>query len=133
MERLDIYDELSEGMKKYLSTYGWHFSKRAFEWAVSKMKDRNGQKVQPMTKDAIEAQIKTAGITIDNNLHYDVPYVFQMAMSDYMGSSLKDVKSVAQFTKDYLDDKDGSPTRAMDEFYGACIGKGCIIDWWSLI
>lgn len=30
-------------MKEYLDTYGWHFSKKMCEWAVSMMKRKNPQ------------------------------------------------------------------------------------------
>lgn len=28
MSRMDVYERLPEGMKEYLSNYGWHFSKK---------------------------------------------------------------------------------------------------------
>ena len=35
--RLDNYGAYPSGMKEYLSIYGWHFSKKMCEWAVSRM------------------------------------------------------------------------------------------------
>ena len=46
MDRLDYYDILPEGMDAYLSNYGWHFSKKMCEWAVSNMRDRNDKRIQ---------------------------------------------------------------------------------------
>ena len=40
--RLDVYEKLPSGMEKYLAEHGWNFSKKLCEYAVSKMKDRNG-------------------------------------------------------------------------------------------
>lgn len=40
-QRLDVYDYFPDGMTDYLSIYGWHFSKKMCEWAVSKMKAEN--------------------------------------------------------------------------------------------
>ena len=37
MERLDSYSGYPSGMEEYLSAYGWHFSKKMCDWAVSKM------------------------------------------------------------------------------------------------
>ena len=31
---LDIYDEMPKDMKKYITNYGWHFNKRAYEYAT---------------------------------------------------------------------------------------------------
>jgi hypothetical protein len=33
------------------------------------------------------------------------------------------------FVKDYLDDVDGSPTRALDEYYAKCIACGTPFSW----
>ena len=38
----DIYDRIPEDMKAYLSNYGFNFSKKMCEWAVSKMKTKSG-------------------------------------------------------------------------------------------
>lgn len=43
--RLDVYEKLPSGMEKYLAEHGWNFSKKLCEYAVSKMKDRNGNKI----------------------------------------------------------------------------------------
>lgn len=128
-ERLDIYEDLPKGMRRYLSTNGWHFSKALCDHAVGKMVGRNGDKYNPVTKQEVDAQFKSANVTLKNDVLYDATYVFNMAMSDYYGGSLKSMENVCMFVKDYLDDKDGTPTRAMDEYVGRCIGAGCPIPW----
>lgn len=120
-------------MREYLSTNGWHFNRAFFEWAVGKMKDRNGQKLQRIDKETVDGHLRNAGVTLKNNTLYDAAYVFNMAMADYYGSSLKDYNAVALYVKDYLDDTDGTPTRAMDEFVGRSIGAGCPIPWDDLL
>lgn len=37
-QRLDTYSRFPSGMREYLEAYGFHFSKKLYEWAVSKMK-----------------------------------------------------------------------------------------------
>ena len=37
------------------------------------------------------------------------------------------------YVKDYIDDPDGNPTRAFDEFYVNCIAKGIDIPWGDVI
>ena len=37
-QRLDIYDKFPSGMQQYLGCYGWHFSKRMAQFAISRMK-----------------------------------------------------------------------------------------------
>ena len=34
---LDIYDEMPYSMKKYIANYRWHFNKKAYDYATSKM------------------------------------------------------------------------------------------------
>lgn len=133
MERLDTYEKLPSGMDKYLSTYGWHFSKKLCNWATSKMKNRQGQHFEPYDKEKVESLLKQFGISLKNDVGYDKVYVCNMARADFYGSSIKDQQSLAQFVADYLDDIDGSPTRAMDEYVGRMIGGGCPIFWEDVI
>lgn len=133
MDRLDTYNALPPAMGEYLSAYGWHFSKKLCECACKAMKDRNGQKHTMKSKEDVDAELKAQGIELKNDKGYDACYVFNMAVSDYYGSSLQDKASIAKFVKDYLDDLDGTPTRAMDEYVGRCIGAGCPIIWEDVI
>jgi hypothetical protein len=73
--------------------------------------------------------LKQHNIELKNNVGYDAVYVYCMAMADYYGSSLADKQHVVLFVRDYLDDPDGTPTRAMDEYMGRCIGAGKPIIW----
>ena len=43
-QRLDTYSRFPSGMREYLEAYGFHFSKKLYEWAVSKMKVKDGQR-----------------------------------------------------------------------------------------
>ena len=129
MDRLDHYDDIPKDMRAYLRSYGWHFNKALYQDAVSKMISRDGKPVQEMSKDELDEVMKQYNIKIKNDVGYDAVYVFCMAMADYYGSSLTDKQHVALFVKDYLDDPDGTPTRALDEYVGRCIGAGTPVMW----
>ncbi len=134
MERLDYYDITPMGMDAYMASHGRHFSKPLLEWAVSMMRDRKGNKVQAPEKKVLDDKLNAYGITIERNSgYYDPLYVWCMAKSDYYGSSISDEAHLVQFVKDYIDDKDGNPTRAFDEFYINCIAKGIDIPWADVI
>lgn len=133
MERLDYYDILPAGMDAYLSNYGRHISKPMYKWAVSMMKDRNGNKVKPEDKEVVRHILEANGIDIKNDKAYDVPYVFMMAKADYFGSSIQDEVHLVRFIKDYLDDPDGSDTRAFDELYAKTVALGIPIDWGDVL
>lgn len=129
MDRLDHYEEIPGEMRAYLRAYGWHFSKALCEEAVSKMRGRDGKPVNPIEKKELDELLKQQGVELKNNEGYDAVYVYCMVMADYYGSSITDKQHAVQFVKDYLDDPDGTPTRAMDEYMGRCIGAGKPIMW----
>ena len=133
MERLDYYEMRPSGMDAYLSNYGRHISKQMYLWAVSQMRDRNGGKMKPIEKEDVKNMLASYNMEIENNKAYDVPYVMSMAKADYYGSSIEDERHLVKFVKDYLDDKDGSETRAFDELYVKTIAMGIPIDWEDVI
>lgn len=134
MDRLDYYDITPKGMDAYLSSHGRHFSKPMLEWAVSMMKDRKGNPGVVLEKKRFDELMRAYNQTLSRNEgYYDGLYVWAMAKSDYFGSSVIDEQHLAMFVKDYIDDVDGNPTRAFDEFYINCIAKGVDIPWEDMI
>jgi len=134
MDRLDYYDITPKGMDAYLASHGRHFSKPMLEWAVSMMRDRNGKRQSVPEKKQLDETFKTYGVEISRNKgYYDALYVWCMAKSDYLGSSIQDDAHLALYVKDYIDDRDGDETRAFDEFYINCIAKGIDIPWADVI
>lgn len=132
-ERLDDYDMMPRGMREYLSYHGRHFSKPMYEWAVDMMETRDGGKVKSITKEAFDEKMKSLGVSVKNDMGYDLPYVWAMALADYMGSSIVDEQHLAKFVKDYADDRDGSKTRAFDEFYAKTLALGIPILWEEVV
>lgn len=131
--RLNLYEKNPSGMNEYLSMYGWHFSKKMCQWAVSMMTDRNGAPLKLMTKEEADELLKRYGIKITNDKGYDVPYVVAMKKSDCWGSSIKDDMVLALAVKDYLDDKDGYEGLALTRFVADCDGSGTPIIWEDMI
>ena len=131
--RLDYYDILPAGMEAYLSNYGHHISKPMYKWAVSQMRDRNGKKAQPMDKEEVMGILRANSVEVERDYAYDVPYVYMMAKMDYYGSSIMDENHLAKYVHDYLDDIDGSDSRAFDELYVKMVALGIPIDWQDLI
>lgn len=109
--------------------YGCHFSKKLYEFAVSMMKDRSGNKVEPKTKEQVSEFLRTNGVTLKNDKGWDAAYVHAMATADYWSSSITDNTHLALFVKDYIDDPDGSKTKAFDHFVVDCRVKDEPIFW----
>ena len=120
-------------MGAYLSNYGHHFSKLMCEWAVSKMRDMNGNRVKMRDKEQVDDILKANGVEIENNHGYDAVFVFHMCLSDFLGSSVVDEKHAALYVKNLLDDRDGYDGIAFDRFVADCNGKGVPIIWEDLI
>lgn len=129
MDRLDHYEDMPREMRAYLKAYGWHFSKALCEEAVRKMTSREGKPIQMVSKEELAEVMKQYNVKLKNDVGYDAVYVYCMGMADYLGSSVTDKQHLALFVKDYLDDPDGSPTRALDEYVGRCIGAGTPVMW----
>ena len=134
MERLDYYDILPSGMEAYLAAHGRHFSKPMLEWAVSMMRDRNGNKMRLIDKKRYDELMKVYNQNLERTEgFYDGLYVWHMASADYFGSSVIDEQHLAMYVADYINDRDGNPTRAFDEFYVNCIAKGIDVPWLDMI
>ena len=126
------------GMREYLDVYGWHFSKKMCEWAVSKMKRKNtatgkSEPVDYVDKEKVDEILKKNNVKLENDIAYDSVYTFAMARADYLKSSIADEAHLALFVKDYLDDEDGYPEIAFTRFYADCIAKGIPIIWDDVI
>ena len=121
-QRLDAYDRFPSGMKEYISQYGWHFSKKMCEWAVSKMKTKDEstgkqKKLDALKKDEVEELLKKYGIKLEKDAGYDCVYAANMGKADYYKSSIADESHLALFIKDYIDDTDGYDGLPFTRFY----------------
>lgn len=115
--------------EEYTDQFGCHFNKKLYEWAVSMMRDRNGNKITPKTKEQVTEFLRTYGITLKRDKGYDAAYIHAMVMADYYGSSITDDGHLALFVKDFLDDPDGTDSKAFDHFVVDCRAKGEPIFW----
>ncbi len=129
MKSLDIYIPRPEEMTAYLARHGWHFSKKAFGMAASKMRKGKGEKIEPMSYDEIDNILKKYAIDVKNDNGYDKAYVASMCRADYFGSSVEDEKHLAFFVRDFLDDPDGSDEKAFRHWYVDMVSMGVDIPW----
>ena len=136
--RLDSYDIYPSGMREYLSTYGWHFSKKMCEWAVSRMyKDgednKPEQSIPNYTRERVDLLLKRFNLKLEKNKGYDDVYIANMCKFDFLGSSIDNEMKLAQFIKDYIDDADAYEGMPFTRFYADCIGSGTPIMWEDMI
>lgn len=141
---LDIYDymegdEKTEDQILYLRKYGWHFSKKAIEFAVSKMWKRdpaNPEKkkaIELVPVERIDAMLEKHGIKLKNEVAYDHSYVYHTIMADKWGSSIEDEQHAALAVKDTIDDPDAADGTVFRMWVAKLIGEGTWIPWRKLI
>lgn len=129
---LDIYDDMPPAMKAYISNYGFHFNKKACEYAVKRMK-KNAGKIDPYTQEQVKELFSRYGITLKNDTMHDATYVANMAKADYLGKSLPNEQYLAMFVRDYIDDEDGCGEEAFRRWIADSVGRGEPIDFEEIL
>lgn len=123
---------ISEPMKRYINRYGWHFSKKMYDWAVRKMRTIDGRSILPLEKISLETIMNRNGYRCNCD-NYDACYVYSMAYSDFLTSSLQDEEQLCRYVQDYLNDEDGYDSIAFVRFYADCAAKNITINWDEMI
>lgn len=127
------YDEIPEGMKRYINNYGCHFNKKLCDEAAKRMYKRvDGRKeyIKPYTKEQINTLLEAENIRLDMDVLYDKVYVANMCQADFLGSSVpKDDKHLALFIKDMIDDPDAPDGYIFNRFYSDTVFSNTPIDW----
>lgn len=131
---LDIYDDMPDGMRKYIQNYGWHFNKKAYEYATKFMTRINPitkkeERVEAYTKQDVDKLLEDYNITVKNKIMYDYVYVATMCKADYLSKSIKDKEHLAMFVRDTVDDFDASDTTTFRRWVATMVGNGEPIDW----
>lgn len=132
---LDMYDEdLPEEMKRYLKHNGWHFNKKACDFAIELMRKKNTatnkiEKVEKLTKEQVDALLTKYGVTLENNVGYDYVYIANLGKATLFKSSIPDEAHLALYVKDIIDNDmagDGEVMRAWD---AKMTSMGIPIEW----
>lgn len=135
---LDMYEDMPREMRAYLRNYGFSFSKRACEYAVSRMRKMNtatgkSEKIEPYSKDKVEEMLAKHGVKLENNIGYNFVYIFHMILADYWKSSVTDEEHLCKMVKDIIDDVDDNPDNVFRRWIISMDGNGEPIDWEELL
>lgn len=135
---LDIRDDMPRDMKRYISEYGFHFTKRAYLYAADKMRKYNAatgklEKVEPYTKEQVDEILVKYSVKVENSEMYDYVYIAQMCRMDYLKSSVPDEQHLALFVKDTCGDPDASSETPFRRWMATMVGNGTPIDWSDLV
>lgn len=126
---LDKHDTFGKDMDRYLDEYGWHFTKKLCNYAVSRMRTKDNERLEPITAEKYKELITKYGIVINNDIMHDGVFVANMCKADYYKRSIPDEQHLAMFVKDYLDDIDAPNGVAMRRWFISAMGAGEPIDW----
>ena len=135
-DSLDMDDELPEDMIANLRHNGRHFNKKLCEFAVRQMKSTNfptGEvvKLKAMSKDTLDALLKTNNIELKENQLYDYVFVANMCKADFLGSSVPDEQHLCKYVRDVIDDVDGYDGIVFNRWYADMCRKGIQVDWYD--
>ena len=92
----------------YIGENGWHFNKKACEYAVQYLKDKDKKPIKPLSKEEVDQMLQKYGIKLEKSVGWDYVYVANMAKSDMDVSPLSDEKSQALYVKVVIDDADAA-------------------------
>lgn len=134
---LDIYDEMPKHMKIYISNYGWHFNKEAYEYAVSfinnlSIKNNAVDKIIGYTKEEVDNLLQAYGVVLDNKILHDYVYIATMCKANFLNKSIIDEYHLCLYIKDYVDNSNYSTETIFREWVATMVGNGCPIDWKEL-
>lgn len=135
---LSTYNYIPAEMRAYLRNYGYSFSKRACEYAVSQMLRKNKatgklEHIEYCPKEKVEEILSSNGITLENNVGYNFVYVANMIMADRWKSSIDDELHLAKAIKDEIDDEDAVPESIFRCWMTKMEDKGFPIPWEDMI
>ena len=121
-------------MKAYLRNYGFSFSKKACEWAISLLRKENPstkkeEKIEPWSKEQVDELLKKHNITLENNVGYNYVYVANMLRADKYKSSIPDEQHLAMGIKDVIDDVDATPRLVFKQWITKMDDDGEPIEW----
>jgi len=130
------YDEIPEGMKRYINNYGCHFNKKLCEEASSRMYIiSNGKKeyIKPYKKEEIDNMLAMYQVTLRNNKLYDAVYVANMCKADFLGKSIPNEEHLIKYVKDVIEDPDAEEGYIFNRFYADCVFMNNPIEWDDMI
>ena len=125
-------------MKAYLRNYGYSFSKKACEFAVSHMKRENKstgkmEKIDPYSKEKAQELLEKYGVKLENNIGYNFVYVLNMSLADYWKESIEDEEHLAKHVKAIIDDVDDNPDNLFRMWIAKMDGNSIPIPWEDIL
>lgn len=125
-------------MKAYLRNYGYSFSRKACDFAVSLMRKKDKatggtEEIEPLSKDKVEEMLSRYGVKLENNIGYNSVYIANMSLAGYMKESIEDEHHLAKHVKAIIDDVDDNPENIFRMWIAKMDGNGIPIPWEDIL
>lgn len=136
---LDMYDDdIPEEMRRYLRHYGWHFNKKACDYAVSLIRKKNAntgkmEKVDKLGKEQVDAMLTKYGVQIENTFDYDYVYLANKLKSVMFKSGISDEQHLAMAIKDVIEDSENGDGEIMRKWDAEMTSRGIPIEWDEIV
>ena len=116
--------------ERFIYEQNWHgqFSKKLAEWAIHKMKGKDGMPVNTKALDDVTRGMKEHGVELPDKYRFTAWYLWNMAIADYP-HALQSDEQRAYFVWETLMDPDGCPANTLDCFVVKMQNAGEPIDW----
>lgn len=121
---MDMYNTTDKEI--YIAENGWHFNKKACDYAVQSLRGMDNKPIKPLSKEEVDEMLKRQGVKLERNVGWDYVYAANMGKSD-MDSS--DEKNLAQYVKRTIDDADAADGELMGCWYTKMIFRRIPVDW----
>ena len=122
---------ISQGEAEYMAANHGHFSKALAEWAASRMRRKEGDKlakINIMSISDTQNLLKENNISIDDAYLYDANYLHNMCLADYR-KTLPEKEDIAMYIDETLNDPDGKPEMVLACFRAKMDVMGVPIHW----
>ena len=114
----ELYKEME--CELYEHIYGMHFTPWKYDWAVSKLENRDNTIGAHWTVEQISDYAKSRGVPTSSYNIYDFAYVMNIMYSDYYGSVPDNVDTYFKMAKAFLEDKDAPEGKAFRYYKAMC-------------
>ena len=128
-----MYDNRQTDKEIYIAENGWHFNKKACDYAVQYLTGKDGKPIKPLSKEDVDAMLTKYGMRLEKNKGWDYVYAANMAKSDMEGSPLSDEKSQAMYVKILIDDPDAADGEIMACWYVKMLFRHEPVDWGAFL
>ncbi len=135
---LDMYDEdIPDGMRRYLRFHGWHFTKKACDFAVDLMRKKNAagkmERVEKMAKEQVDALLNKFAVQIENTFDHDYVYMANKLRVVLLKSGIPDEQHLVMALKAIMEESEQGDGEIMRKWDAEMTARGIPIEWDEIV